>query len=85
MVGILNNSVLLNKQIEKTLKVYISFGDLESAGQWMKYEIKVLDYKIEKDKSSKSFGVLETAGKWLKIEKSLWLFVSSGVLESAGQ
>ena len=45
MVGILNNSVLLTKQIEKTLKVYISFGDLESAGQWMKYEIKVLDYK----------------------------------------
>ena len=33
------------KQREKTLKVYISFGDLESAGQWMKYEIKVLDYK----------------------------------------
>ena len=66
MVEILNNSVLLNKQIEKTLKVYISFGDLESAGQWMKYEIKVLDYKIEKDKSSKSFGVLETAGKWLE-------------------
>ena len=54
------------KQREKTLKVYISFGDLESAGQWMKYEIKELDYKIEKDKSSKSFGVLETAGKWLE-------------------
>ena len=66
MVGILNNSVLLNKQIEKTLKVYISFGDLESAVQWMKYEIKVLDYKNEKDKSSKSFGVLESAGKWLE-------------------
>ena len=45
------------KQREKTLKVYISFGDLESAGQWMKYEIKVLDYKIEKDKSS-NFKVL---------------------------
>ena len=59
-------SVLLNKQIEKTLKVYISFSDLESARQWIKYEIKVLDYKIEKDKSSKSFGVLETAGKWLE-------------------
>ena len=41
MVQILNNSALINKQIEKTLKVYISFGDLESAGQWMKYEIKV--------------------------------------------
>ena len=63
MVRILNNSALINKQIEKTLKVYISFGDLESAGQWMKYEIKVWDYKIEKDKSSKSFGVLESAGK----------------------
>ena len=47
------------KQREKTLKVYISFGDLESAGQWMKYEIKVLYYKNEIDNSKRnctSFG-----------------------------
>ena len=54
------------KQRERILKVYISFGDLESAGQLMKYEIKVLDYKNEKDKSSQSFGDLESAGKWLE-------------------
>ena len=54
------------KQRKKALKVYISFGNLESARQWLKYEIKVLDYKIEKDKSSKSFGVLASAGKWLE-------------------
>ena len=54
------------KQRKKTLKIYISVGDLESAGQWLKYEIKVLDYKNEKDKSSKSFGVLETAGQCLE-------------------
>ena len=65
--------------MEKTWKVYISFGDLESAWQWMKYKIKVLYYKNEKDKSSQSFSDLERTG----LLNSLILFMTYSILFSA--